>query len=106
MEATKFNDLMAKHGVAYITYAPQNPVNGRKTTFVVGTTEFDDKHIARVEAQNVADYGSPRPEVAEGEVLIFSYSKNKFRTINLDSIKRVTSMNAELKKATSVSGRH
>lgn len=103
MEASKFNDLMAKHGVAYITYAPQNPVNGRKTTFVVGTTEFDDKHIARVEAQNTKTFGSPRPDVAEGEVLIFSYSKDKFRTIKLDTVKRVTGLNVELRKATSVS---
>lgn len=94
---------MEKHGVAYITYAPETPISGRKTTFVVGTTEFEDKHIARVEAQNTALYGSPRPEVAEGEVLIFSYSKDKFRTLPLESIKHVTSLNAELKKASSVS---
>jgi hypothetical protein len=98
MEASKFNDLMQKYGVAFITYAPETPINGRKTTFVVGTTDFDDKHIARIEADNTRKYGEPRPEVAEGEVLIFSYSKDKFRTINLDSIKRVTSMNVEINK--------
>jgi len=103
MDANKLEDLMTKYGVSFITYTPETVINGRKSTFVVGTTDFNDKHIARIEAKNKATYGSPRPEVGEGEVLIFSYSKDKFRTLSLESIKQVTSLNAELKKSARVS---
>lgn len=102
MDLKKFNKLMDTHGVAYITYTSDYVADKKtapKNTFVVGTLEFDDKHIARVEAENIKVHGSPRPEVGEGEVLIFSYSKDKFRTLKLDSIKFVTSLSAEMKKA-------
>lgn len=93
---------MNQYGVAYITYVPELPLaNGRKTTFVVGTTEFNDKHIQSVMDFNKRTYGFSTPEVKEGEVLIFSYSKDKFRTLKLSSIKTVTSLNAEMKKSVS-----
>lgn len=93
---------MNTYGVACITYSvdPSQAVRkGAKTTFVYATTDFNDKHIASIEAANLINHGVARPEVAEDEVLIFSYSKDKFRVLKLSSIKHVTSLAAEMKKA-------
>lgn len=98
MQLEMFNELMDKFGVACITYTALGSDN-RKFTFVYGTTDFSDKHIKDIEWKNIEIFGSPRPEVNEGEVLIFSYSKNRFRKLPLKSIKRVTSLAEELNKA-------
>lgn len=104
MDKLAFETAMAKLGVAYITHKLSPSLQketgaSRTTTFVVGTTDFDDPYIRKIEAENVKVYGSPRIEVEEDEVLIFSYSKNKFRKLKLDSVLKVTSLNEGLDRS-------
>lgn len=96
MELNKFTKMMDTHNVAYINYTSTTG----KRSFVVGTLDFDTPHIKKIEAANTEKFGSPRPKAKEGEVLIFSYSKDKFRCLPVDSIISVNSLAQELRKAT------
>jgi hypothetical protein len=92
MELTKFQDLMDTYNVAFIYY---KTLEG-KTTFVVGTTDFDDPYIQGKKQENITKFGSPYPPVDSNQVLIFSYSKDKFRVLNLRSIINIASMESVL----------
>lgn len=100
MNKAAFEAAMSKFGVAYITHklspSLQKDAGNRTTTFVVGTTDFDDKYIKKIMEENTKTYGSPTIDVADDEVLIFSYSKNKFRKLKLSTITKVTSLNEAL----------
>lgn len=104
MDANKFNSLMASYGVAYVYYTQNRGT--KQQSYVVGTTDFSDKYIQAKMKENEVLYGKPTPDLEPGEVLIFSYSKDKFRKLPLAAIKRVTALAVELKKVDNVSRRY
>lgn len=96
MELNKFNQLMAQFGVAYIYYTQKPGV--KQQSYVVATTDFSDKYIQQKMKENEVEFGTALPEAKPDEVVVFSYSKDKFRKLPLHSIKRVTSLESELRK--------
>lgn len=86
--------LFEKHGEAYVHY---RKLREKGTTYLQGTMEFapeQDKYLAKRFAQEKLKPAD------EDHILIFSRSSDKFRYIPVANIKRITSLNYELDRAT------
>lgn len=101
MEIKKVIEQAEKHGDFYMYYRKHT---GKGTTYLVGTTNFDNSYIQNmalevgngVPAQ--ADLGHLQKVVnQEGKILVFSWTNNKFRVIPASHVRRLTPLSAELR---------
>lgn len=77
-------------GEFYIKY---EKLRERGVTYLQGTIDFTDKYLAkRFKDEN------PRP-AKEDEILVFSRTNDSFRYLPTKKIRRITSLNSELDKA-------
>lgn len=86
--------LFEKHGEAYVHY---RKLREKGTTYLQGTMEFapeQDKYLAKRFAQEKLKPAD------KDHILVFSRSSDKFRYIPVANIKRITSLNYELDRAT------
>lgn len=86
--------LFEKYGEVYVHY---RKLREKGTTYLQGTMEFDptqDKYLAKRFAQEKLKPAD------KDHILVFSRSSDKFRYIPVANIKRITSLNYELDRAT------
>lgn len=77
-------------GEFYIKY---EKLRERGVTYLQGTLDFTDKYLAkRFKEEN------PKP-ADEDHILVFSRTNDSFRHIPVKKIRRITSLNSELDKA-------
>lgn len=77
-------------GEFYIKY---EKLRERGVTYLQGTTDFTDKYLAeRFKEEN------PKP-ADENHILVFSRTNNSFRYLPIKKIRRITSLNSELDRA-------
>lgn len=88
MEMDKVVDMMSRFGVAYISLPATNPRH--RESFIVATTELDCPYIR---SKNL----KPR-KVKDTQILVFSYSHDNLRVLEVEDIKRVRALNSELKR--------
>lgn len=88
--------ICEKHGEFCMQYTK---LRTKGVTYLYGTTEFapeQDKYLAeRLARENLAP-------ADKDHILVFSRSSDKFRYMPVASIKRITSLNQELDRATPV----
>lgn len=86
----------AEYGEFYIYY---NKLKDKGSTYLQGTTDFSDKYLSKL----------PKPYRPDNEndnmILVFSRTNDCFRYIPVDKIRRITSLESELDKATPINGR-
>ncbi|QDF14711.1 hypothetical protein PONTUS_62 [Vibrio phage Pontus] len=90
-----------KHGDFYLYYRKHT---GKGTTYLVGTTDFDNKYIQAKHASGKAGVRADLPldeaqDHAKGEnsILVFSWTNDKFRLINAQDVRRMSPLAAELR---------
>ena len=85
-----------KHGEFYLHY---EKLRQKGTTYLQGTMEFDpaqDKYLAeRIKRERIR-----KPK--EDEILVFSRTNDSFRFIPVAKVRRVTSLQSELDRASPV----
>lgn len=91
----------ATHGDFYLFY---RKLGGQGTTYLVGTTDFDNKYI---QAKHAAGKSGIRPSLSlesaqaeaasENAILVWSWTNDKFRMISAQDIRRMSPLAAELK---------
>lgn len=101
MDIKKIFEQAEKHGDFYMYYRKHN---GKGNTYLVGTTEFDNKYIKAKHASgkagvypNVSLKTAADKARANGSVLIFSWTNDKFRTLKASDVRRLTPLSAELR---------
>lgn len=89
------------HGDFYLYYRKNT---GKGTTYLVGTTDFDNKYIQAKHASGKAgvrsdlSLASAQAEAeSENSVLVFSWTNDKFRLINANDVRRMAPLSAELR---------
>lgn len=81
------------HGEFYIKY---EKLRERGVTYLQGTLDFSDKYLSkRFKEEN------PKP-ADDKHILVFSRTNDSFRYIPVKNIRRITSLNSELDKASPV----
>ncbi|CCI88533.1 hypothetical protein BN79_124 [Yersinia phage phiR2-01] len=85
-----------KHGEFYLHY---EKLRQKGTTYLQGTMEFDpaqDKYLAeRIKRERIR-------QPKEDEILVFSRTNDSFRFIPVAKVRRITSLQDELKRASPV----
>ena len=80
-----------KFGEVFVYY---HKLRQKGSTYLEGTMDFSDKYIS-------ARFAKEQPKPADDEhILIFSRTNDSFRYIPVKKVFRVTSLNAELDRAT------
>lgn len=85
MTKTKFDDLMARFGDAVIL---------TDKGYLVATTDFSTNYIS---TKAVRAQGN-----ASNSVTVFSWDKDRFITLDLSKVKRITPLTQELKRGRTV----
>lgn len=98
-----------RHGDFYLYY---NKYHGNGSTYLVGTTDFDNKYILKRATEHGSGLTEPlsgaveqRLELvakganASGKVMVFSWTNNKFRFLDIKDVRRLTPLAAELRNA-------
>ncbi|BAV81259.1 hypothetical protein [Vibrio phage VCPH] len=93
MRKDRFEELAAKFDTFYCTYKKTNTPG---KTYLVGTHNLDTKYI-RAELAKAPEHiralvNSPNDE----QVVLFSYSTNRFRVLNYADITRLSMLSVEL----------
>lgn len=90
-----------KHGDFYLYYLKHT---GKGTTYLVGTTDFDNKYIQERHADGKSGLPSSVPleklrstSASRGEMLVFSWTNDKFRSISAKEARRMSPLGAELR---------
>lgn len=88
MNRTTFDSKAEKFGDFYVYYPK---LQGTGTTYMVVTVDFDNTYIQR----KLKQY---RPvELKDTEVLVFSWTNDKFRILDLNSVKNMSGLGAVLR---------
>lgn len=80
-------------GEFYMTY---EKLREHGVTYLQGTTDFSDKYLAKRFKDE-----KPKP-ASEDHILVFSRTNDSFRYIPTKKIRKITSLNSELDKATPI----
>jgi hypothetical protein len=83
---------METHGDAYVYYKRVDE-KGNKIAYTVATTDFSEATSPYIAKRWAADSYKYK-NLPEGTVVFWSWSSNRFRTLPLDNIVRVTSLGA------------
>lgn len=91
----------ANHGDFYLFY---RKLGGQGTTYLVGTTDFDNKYIQAKHAAGKSGIRADLPleaahdqAVFEDCILVFSWTNDKFRIVKAKDVRRMSPLAAELK---------
>lgn len=105
MKLTHILEQAEKHGDFYLYYRKHT---GKGVTYLVGTTDFDNKYI---QAKHAAGRAGVRSDLSlesaqaeassENAILVFSWTNDKFRVISAQDARRMSPLAAELRN-----GRH
>lgn len=102
-------ESVSRHGDAYVYYTKHT---GRGTTYLVGTTDFDNKYILAMAQKHGTGLSEPlsgavlqRLEMmqkgaqASGKIMVFSWTNNKFRFLDAKRVTKVVGMAQEMRRA-------
>ncbi len=88
MTRTDYNTKVSQYGDFYLYYQKET---GRGATYLVGTADLDNSYIR-------AKLGHrPLPTVSSTQVIVWSWTSDKLRVIELAKVKRLTPLGAVLK---------
>lgn len=106
----KITDLVKKAHDMGDFYLYYTKFRGNGTTYLVGTTDFDNKYIQAMAGKHGSGLSTPitgavsqRLEMmqkgaqASGKVLVFSWTNNKFRFIDSKDARRLVPLASELR---------
>ncbi len=110
MEIKALVSAVRKHGDAYVYYTKHT---GKGTTYLVGTTDFDNKYVLAMAQKHGAGLSAPvtggdvlgrlqnmqAGAVASGKIMVFSWTNNKFRFLEAKRVTKVIGMAQELRRA-------
>ncbi|AUG85267.1 hypothetical protein KNV09_gp064 [Vibrio phage Athena] len=90
-----------KHGDFYLYYRKHT---GKGTTYLVGTTDFDNKYIQAKHASgkagltpNVCLSALQGQALMQDNVIVFSWTNDKFRILSAKDVRRMSPLAAELR---------
>lgn len=101
MKIEQILEQAENHGDFYMYYRKNA---GKGTTYLVGTTDFDNKYI---QAKHATGKAGLTPDVSlsalqgqalmQGNVIIFSWTNDKFRILSANDVRRMSPLSAELR---------
>jgi hypothetical protein len=89
MRQKDFIEKANQFGDFYIYY---QKIGGKGTTYMVATTDFSTPYVAR----KLENLRKPRT-LAPDEVMVYSWTSDKFRVVSLPKVKRMSPLGAVLK---------
>lgn len=102
MKLAQITQQAEKQGDFYLYY---NKRTGKGTTYLVGTTDFDNKYIQAKHATGKAGITAHVPlehlqeqAAKQDNVLVFSWTNDKFRILSAKEVRRMSPLSAELKR--------